>query len=56
MIISEDAVQEKDGKTIVEVLLAGGTEEREVEVGLEGSDDMVEIISGLKEGEKVILR
>ena len=41
----------------VEVFVDGKIEEKDVEVGLEGtSDDMVEIISGLEEGEKVILR
>ncbi len=56
LIIPEDAVQEKDGKTIVEVLLGETIEEREIETGLLGGDDMIEVISGLKEGEKVILR
>jgi HlyD family secretion protein len=56
LIIPEDAVQEKDGKTIVEVDREGNIEEREIGVGLLGSDDMIEVISGLEEGEKVILR
>jgi len=52
----EDAIQKKDDKTIVEVLKDNVVEEKEVEVGLEGSDDMVEIVSGVLEGEKVILK
>ena len=56
LIIPEEAVQNKDDKTIVEVLKNGDIEEREVEIGLEGSDDMVEVVSGLEEGEKVILK
>jgi HlyD family secretion protein len=56
LIIPEDAVQEKEGKTIVEVSREGNIEEREIETGLLGSDDMVEVVSGLEEGEKVILR
>jgi len=35
----------------------GDIEEREIEIGLEGTDDdMIEVISGLLEGEKVIIR
>ena len=39
---------------IVKVLKGKNIEERQVEVGLEGSD-FIEIISGLSEGEKVII-
>jgi HlyD family secretion protein len=56
LIVPEEAVQEKNGKTIAEVLKEEEIEEREIETGLKGSDDMVEIISGLQEHEKVILR
>ena len=56
LIIPFDAVFEKDDKEIVEVFKDGSIEEREVVTGLEGSDDMVEVISGLTEGENVILR
>jgi len=55
LIISEDAVQEKDGKQIVEVFKDGISEDREIEAGLFGSDGMVEVVSGLEEGEEVIL-
>jgi len=56
LIIPEDAIQEKDDKTIVEILKDNVVEEKEVEIGLEGSDDMVEVVSGVLEGEKVILK
>jgi len=56
LIIPGDAVQKKGGKTIVEVFADGLTQEREIETGLRGTDDMVEVLSGLEEGEKVILR
>lgn len=56
LIIPEDAIQEKDGKTIVQILKNETIEEKEIKVGLEGSDNMVEIVSGLLEGEKIILR
>jgi HlyD family secretion protein len=56
LIIPEDAIQEKDDKTIVEILKDNIVEEKEVEIGLEGSDNMVEVVSGVLEGEKVILK
>jgi multidrug efflux pump subunit AcrA (membrane-fusion protein) len=55
LVVPEDAVQNVDGKTMVGVLQNGEIEEKEIEIGLEGSNDMVEVLSGLKEGEKVIL-
>lgn len=56
LIVPEEAIMINDARNFVEVFVDGRIEERDVEVGLEGSDDMVEIISGLGEGEKVILR
>ena len=56
LIVIEDAVQEKDDKDFVEVLKDGEIEEREIETGILGSDDMIEVILGLEDGEKVILR
>ena len=57
LIIPEDAIQEEDGKITVEVSKNGDIEERQIEIGLEETNnDMVEIISGLLEGEKVVVR
>jgi len=56
LIISRDALQIKDNKTVVEVFKDNKIEEKEVVIGLEGSNDMVEVVSGLVEGEKIILR
>jgi len=56
LTVPEDAILEKDGKTVVETLEDGLVKEKEVTVGLKGTGDMVEIISGLEGGEKVILR
>ncbi|MBZ9572186.1 efflux RND transporter periplasmic adaptor subunit [Patescibacteria group bacterium] len=56
LIIPEVAIQTKDDKTIVEVFKNGQIEEREIKIGLLGSDDMVEVISGLKEGEEVAIK
>ena len=54
LIIPRRAVIEKDGKRIVRVPVNGNFQEIEVETGLVGSDGNIEIISGLKEGNKVI--
>ena len=56
LIIPRNAINKKDGKTIVETLNGKNIGEREVKIGLEGNNDMAEIISGLNEGEKVIIR
>ena len=56
LTIPEDAIQKKDGQTIVQVLKGKTIQDREIEIGLIGSDDKVEVIFGLEEGEKVILR
>ena len=55
LIVPEDALI-KEEKISVEVFKDGSKEKREVQVGLIGNDNMCEIISGLFEGEKVILR
>jgi len=54
--VPEDVIQIKDGKTIVEVFKNGQIQERDIEIGLMGSNDMVQVLSGLEEGEKVILK
>ena len=54
LLVPEEAVQTRDGKTMVMILENGQSKEREVVLGLEG-DDYFEVISGLEEGEEVIL-
>ena len=56
LIIPEEAVERKDGKVMVQVLNGETLEEREIEIGLIGSDDMVEVISGLTEGEEIAIK
>lgn len=56
LIVPQEAIQKKDGKTIIQVLKDKIIEDREVEIGLEGSNDMVEIVSGIIEGEKIIIK
>ena len=56
LIIPEDGIQYKEGKKVVKVFKDGSIEEREVIIGLQGSDYMVEVLSGLEEGENIILQ
>ena len=49
------AVEEKDSKKTVQVLKGKDLETREIEIGLKGSNDIVEVISGLEEGEEVAI-
>lgn len=55
LVIPEEALQRKKGRNIVEVYKEGRIEEREVKIGLK-SDNKIEIVSGLKQGQQVILR
>lgn len=55
LVIPGAAIENKDGKNFVQVVKDEKTEEREVETGLEGSDNTVEIISGLQEVEQVAI-
>ncbi len=56
LVISEDAVIKNNDKVMVQVLKDNKAEEKEIVIGLEGSNDLVEVISGLEEGEIVILQ
>jgi len=56
LFVLESAIQKKDNKFIVQVLKDGLIEDREVEIGLIGSDNKVEIISGLEKKENVIIK
>lgn len=54
LVISKSAIKEMNGKVIVQVLKDNIIQEREIEVGLIGSNNLVEVLSGLKEGDSVI--
>lgn len=54
LIIPQRAITEKEGKKIVRLPEKDNYQEREIETGLRGSAGEIEIISGLKEGDKVI--
>lgn len=54
LIISRAALRRIDGEKIVRVFKKGKTEDRKIEIGLEG-DEYAEVISGLAEGEEVVI-
>ena len=54
LVVPARAVIDQNGKKMVRVLEAEGFETREVKTGIHGNDGEIEIISGLKEGERVI--
>ena len=55
LTVPRGALQGSGDKTIIEVLVGGLVQKKEVEIGLRG-DDKIEIISGLTEGETVVIR
>jgi RND family efflux transporter MFP subunit len=56
LFLPEEAITKRNGKYIVEMVEGDAFKEKEIEIGLEGSDNLVEIISGLREGEEVVVR
>jgi HlyD family secretion protein len=55
LLLPERAVRRKDGKNLVLVLENGEKVEKEIVLGLRGEGRMTEIISGLNEGDRVII-
>jgi len=55
LFVPASAVQSKDGKKIVQTLTDGQVTETEVHTGIENDVGMIEIISGLFDGDQVIL-
>ena len=56
LAIPNEAIQKGDDKLRVEILDGNSIKEREIEIGFEGSNGLVEVVSGLKEGDQIILR
>jgi macrolide-specific efflux system membrane fusion protein len=55
LTIPEKALQKKNGKIIIQLLEQNQIIEREIEIGLKGTNDLVEVVSGLEQGEQIIL-
>ncbi len=56
LYLPENAIQRSNGRGKVRVLKGKEVLEKEIELGLAGNDSEVEIISGLSEGEEVIIK
>lgn len=54
LAIPQRGVFSRDGKKWVNILTSEGAQEKEVKVGLRGSEGYIEILSGLEEGDQVI--
>ncbi len=54
LFLPDRAVRRREGKHFVNVLENGEIVEKEVETGITGEGRMIEIISGVEEGEKVV--
>ena len=54
LFIPRRLIREDSGKKIVSVLSNGRLEDRTIETGLEGDEGMVEVQSGLSEGDMLV--
>lgn len=55
LVVSSDAVYKEDSKEFVWLKTDKGKEKRYIEAGLWGSNDLVEVLNGLQEGDSVIV-
>ncbi len=55
LLLSDRAIQRREGKSFVKVLENGEHVEKEVKTGITGGDRTIEIVSGVEEGEKVLI-
>jgi HlyD family secretion protein len=56
LMISNSAVEKKDGKSFVQVVGGDGKlQEKEIEIGIKGENGKIEVLSGLSEGETLAL-
>ncbi len=51
--VAKNAIENINGKDMLQVITNGKVEDRQITAGLEGND-YVEVLSGLSEGEEVI--
>jgi RND family efflux transporter MFP subunit len=54
LAIQERAIKDVNGKKIIKILEKGKPVDREVKTGIKGDGGMIEVISGVKEGDQVI--
>ncbi len=54
LIIPQRAIKQRQGKKIIRMEEYDGYKEVEIEIGLRGSNGMIEVLSGLNQGEQVI--
>ena len=55
LTIPSDSLSKQGDKNIVKVLRDQAVEDREIKIGLKGNNDLVQVINGLQEGEKIIV-
>ncbi len=55
LLIPERVIYRRDGREFVQAMVNGELKEVEIETGLRGEGRMIEVISGLKEGSRVLL-
>ncbi|TSC95990.1 MAG: HlyD family secretion protein, partial [Parcubacteria group bacterium Athens1014_26] len=55
LVVPQRAIISKDGDKSVQILINNTVKEVPVKIGLRGSDGQVEIITGVKEGDKVVI-
>jgi len=56
LVVPQRSILTSDGKKIIRIRKNGKIEERVVELGLRGDGGQIQIISGVKEGEEVVVR
>jgi RND family efflux transporter MFP subunit len=56
LVVPEEAIQKKNGTASVEVLENGNFKKKEINIGLQGTNYLVEVVSGLRQGEKIVIR
>jgi len=54
IVIPQRSVISRNGRKFVLVAAGSGTEEREIQTGLKGSDGNIEVVSGLVPGELIL--
>jgi len=55
LVVPQAAITKKDNKSFVQVVVDEKQQEREVQVGILGSDGRIEIVSGLQGGEEIAI-